>query len=436
MPKMNRAVHHTFVLLALSGLGWAVGRWMRPAPLPVTQMPAAEGEPIVSERAQRLADYQQRLEAQFPRQTPAHGAVQEALRDPAAAARAARDSGDPQAVMTLARALALEPPPALAAFLEHAADAPEARALLQGEAITWAFARDAARGLTQLAAVDDGKAQAAFAEKTLRFFPPKDLPVVRAWYDHLPAGPLKEAAATRLLPVLARQDFPAALALAAALPQERDDEITFRRKQLATLVQEHSPATTPEDREALLVGLPPSDADAARAKIREDYFNALQIYHDKAAAVDYLTKLPEERRGEKTQELFASWARTDPGRAVQGLEKLPDELKTPEVITGFAQSLTQANVTRASAWVSQLADGLQKDAAISGLVRGLRETYPAEALTWAAAATDPDQRRASLREAMLFLSSEPPEARRARLDALPLSEEDKTAVLTPPAPSE
>lgn len=433
---MSRVARHTFVLLALSGLGGAMGWWMRSAPLQGTQMSATAGELSASERAQRLADYQQRLEAQFPLKTPAPGAVREALRDPAAAARAARDSGDPQAVMNLARAFALEPPPALAAFLEHAADTPEARALLQGEAIKWAFSRDAARGLAQLAAVDDVKAQAAFAEKTLRFFPPKDLPIVRAWYDRLPAEPLKDAATTRLLPVLARQDFPEALALAAALPELGIDEITFRRKQLTSLVLEHSSATTPEDREALLVGLPPSDADAARAKIREDYFNALQIYHDKAAAADYLTKLPEERRGEKTQELFAYWARTDPGRAVQGLEKLPDELKTPEVITGFAQSLTQANVTRASAWVSQLPAGSQKDAAIGGLVQGLRETYPAEALTWAAAVTDPDQRRASLREAMLFLPSEPSEARRARFDALPLSEEDKTAVLTPPAPSE
>ncbi len=431
---MSRTASHFLIFLVLGSLGWMLGRRMRAVEPPTPPSSAVVDEPRVSENARRLDDYRQRLETLIPLRGAAPDAVRLALSDPAAAALAAKNSGDPQAVMILARALALEPPPALAAFLAHAADTPETRSLLHGEAIAWAFCRDAARGLAQLTAVSDEKAQAAHATKALHFFPPKDLPAVRAWYEQLPGGRLRCAAAAQLLPVLARQDFPAALALAAALPRD-EDEGGFRREQLANLIMQSAPASTPEEKEKLLTGLPREDAEFLQGRIRAAHFDALRGY-DKEGAVSFLAELPEKQRSGATRQLFEEWARADPLRAMEGFAQLPEVSKTPEVIADFARHLTATNVTRASEWVSHQAAGPLRDAAIGGLIDSLREKYPEEAFTWAASVTDPARRLAALRDTMAALPPEPPEARRARLDARSLSADDKAALLTPPSPPE
>lgn len=360
--------------------------------------------------------------------------------DPAAAGLAMRaragEEGEAKALRGMARQMALLPPPALMEFLKSATDSEIVRAALFNDAAVYSFSRNAATGLALLASLPAEANPAAVAKSLLHFFPPKDLPAVAAWYAKLPAGELKTAALTEMVPVLKRQDFPRAAALVAAMPQADADSTRQRRDLLRTLFVDGFATGRPGDtaaEEARLAAAPAEDRNFLR---QEFQFAAYELLAktSREQAVTALADLPAESRSDKAVELFSNWARTDPTRAVKGLADLPEDLKTPQLYSAFAKQWTEGNVGAASQWVKDLPAGPQQEAAVTGLAAGLAQDYPAEAFTWAATLTDPADRREALQN---VINRTPPESLSAAVEALralDLPPEEKAAIQLPAPP--
>jgi hypothetical protein len=333
----------------------------------------------------------------------------------------------------MARQMALLPPPALTEFLKNAADSDTVRAALMEDAAVYAFSRNPKAGLTVLASLPDEESSAVIAKKVLRYFPPQDVPEVLSWYGRLPAGEVKSAALSEMVTVLKRQDFDQALTLVTALPKDGVKAQNERRSLLKALFVENSTDISPAAAEARLVAAPEEDREFLKAEIQNAAYVNL-ANNSKEDAVTALSTLPEKDRGTRAVELFENWAQTDPLRAVQGLAKLPDGLKTPDLYTAFAKNWTQGNVGMASQWVHDLPAGPQKEAAATGLALGLAQDYPAEAMTWAATLTDPAARHETLEKVILGTPLESRDAVESALQSLNLPDAEKAAINVPRPP--
>lgn len=428
-----------YVLLAFGG--WAAGRWVWPPKARAAVVaPVAVVEAQRSEEERKVAEWEKLLE-DMPGEKPVTLKPEEA-KDPAKAGREIKTrAGEEKAADLLrgmARQMALLPPPALAEFLRNATDSDTVRATLTEDAAVYAFSRNSKAGLTLLASLPDSKESGAAARKVLHFFPPKDVPEVLGWYARLPAGELKSAALSEMVPVLKRQDFGKAVALVSALPQDGEAAHTKRRELLKALFVDQSAQSniTAAATEEKLSAAPAEDRDFLRAEIKNAAYQNLANY-SKEEAVPALAGLPETERGGKAVELFQDWAKSDPTRAVKGLAQLSDDLKTPELYSAFAKTWTEGNVGMSSQWVHDLPEGPQKEAAAGGLALGLAKDYPAEAMTWAATLTDAAGRQAALQN---VIDATPPENLAAALSALnalnlPADEKASVKIPAPASPS-
>ncbi|MES2709437.1 MAG: hypothetical protein V4726_22755 [Verrucomicrobiota bacterium] len=427
------------VYLLLAFGGWAAGRWVWPpkavaVEVEVVPVSAVQAQP--SEKERKVAEWEKLLE-DMPGEKPVVLKPEESA-DPAKAGLAMKArAGEEKAadlLRSMARQMALLPPPALAEFLKNATDSDVVRSTLTEDAAVYAFSRDTKAGLTLLSSLPNSKESGAVAQKVLHFFPPKDVPEVLGWYARLPAGELKTAALSEMVPVLKRQNFGKAVALVSALPQDGGEAKNKRRSLLKTLFVDNSTQITGAAAEEKLNAAPAEERDYLRAEIKNAEYQNLANY-SKEEAVPVLAGLPENERGGKAVELFQNWAQSDPTRAVKGLAQLPEEMKTPELYSAFAKTWTEGNVGMASQWVHDLPEGPQKEAAAGGLALGLAKDYPAEAMTWAATLTDAAGRQAALQK---VIDATPPEnltAAVSALNALNLPPEEKTAVKIPAPPS-
>jgi hypothetical protein len=311
----------------------------------------------------------------------------------AAAVKAAKDAHSENAIRDAARRMALEPPPALSAFLDAAADSETVRAALLQDAVYWAFCRNAAAGLAQLSAVSDPKAAAAIASKALHFFPPKDLPVVLKWYQSLPAtaevSQLRFAALKEIQPVLRRKDFAQAAALTSAMPCPTGQDFTRRQEVMTNLLLSFE--GSPEQTESQLSLFPAGDREYLKNQLSERDFRMLSNA-DRESAVPALGALPAAEAPGRATNFFKDWAENDPIRAALAISQVPESARSPDLYSTFASSWAKGNVAQASAWVDTLPPGPDREAASRGLVNGLSQHYPSEALTWAASLHDEEER--------------------------------------------
>lgn len=435
--KISSVRAGVYLLLAFGG--WAGGRWVWPPGKAGAVEPSPPSAVQVQqlEKDHRIAGWEKLL-ADMPGEKPLVLKPEEAA-DPAQAGLAmkARSGGEKatELLRGMARQMALLPPPALMEFLKNATDSDVVRATLTEDAAVYAFSRNSKAGLALLASLPDGGDSAAAVKKVLHFFPPKDVPEVLGWYARLPAGEVKSAALSEMVPVVKRQDFNKALSLVSALPQDGEEAQKKRRDLLKALFVENSTEIDPTAAGERLAAAPEQDREFLRAEIRNAAYVNLANY-SKEDAVSALPGLPEKDRNGRAVELFEQWAQTDPTRAVKGLTQLPDDLKTPELYSAFAKNWTEGNVGMASQWVDDLPESPQKEAAASGLALGLAKDYPVEALTWAATLTDAAGRQEALQKVIDTTGPESLPSAVSALNALNLPPEEKAAVKIPTPESE
>ncbi len=361
-----------------------------------------------------------------------------ALADPQAAGARLKGSGRTDAIRGLCRHLALAPPPALTDFLTAVAETEALRNVLLGEATRWACSREPEAGIRLLASLAERSDIADLTKNALHFFPPKDLPVVKAWYEKMPTGSFKSALLKELMPVLQRADRREAIRLASAFPLEPQSGGPSRQSLLGEILSRAEIASlSPADQQALVQEFPEADRSFLQSQIVNQQFGNFANY-DKNSALETLSILPEAERQDQAGDLFTRWAETDPLRASQGLSRLPEEAASPDLYRQFAAKWTEGNVGQASQWVSGLPDSPLKQAAITGLAGKLSQDYPGEAITWAGTLTDPAVKMKTL-HAILSEANGPgraaaaPDSLRKAVDALNLTAEERTGLPFNPA---
>jgi hypothetical protein len=183
-----------YFLMVLAG--WAVGRQLHGVG---PEAHGAERLPLSDEvrQSQPTAGPVQRQE------TGASKAV-----DGTAAGLELKAAGSEAAFRDRARQMALEPPPALTDFLAAVTDSETVRKALLEDAVVWAYCRNPEKGLALLTSLKDRAEIATLTAKAMRFFPPKDLPVVMEWFHQQPEGNLKSAARGQIIKVLAVREMP------------------------------------------------------------------------------------------------------------------------------------------------------------------------------------------------------------------------------------
>lgn len=411
----------------LAGAGWMMGRWTPPGGAAPTadQLRIAGGSPEGMEAARRGAD------KALPGAPGAEKAQSNV--DGKAAGLAMRASGDEGHFRDRARQMALEPPPALTDFLEAVTDSEILRATLLEDAAVWAFNRNPEKGLALLSSLPDSPETAVLTRKALRFFPPKDLPLLRNWYAGMPDSKRKVAALKEMLPALCRGDFGGTVALVAALPQHGEEAQTLRMGIMQRLLAKHAPDTSYDGMLAAVERFPEQDRQSLKEWVQLEELRRLN-FGNKEELAGRLTGLPPEARASWTATVFEEWAGSDPLRAAPQLEALPDDLKTEQVYTGFAKKWATGNVGMASQWVKDLPEGPPRQAAVKGLAAGLTRDYPVEALTWAATLADPAGRRSAIQSVLDGAAAEFRPELEGALQKQPLSPEEKATLNFPASP--
>lgn len=364
-----------------------------------------------------------------------------ALADPKGAGVRLKGSDQIDAIRGLCRQLALAPPPILTDFLTAVADTDSLRTVLLEEATRWACSREPEAGLRFLASLAERPDIAALTKNALHFFPPKDLPVVKAWYDKLPMGSFKVALLKELMPVLQRADRREAIRLASAFPLELQQDGISRQTLLGqVLFRAGMDTLSITDQQAMLQEFKPEDREFIQNEMIKKKFDDLRD-SNKAAALKMLPEMLEAEKqftkfypidpfagqASKAAELFIRWAETDPLRASQGLSQLPEEAASPDLYRNFAAKWTEGNVGQASQWVSQLPEGPWKQAAITGLAGKLIKDYPADAITWAGSLTNPVAKMKTLISIIsdARAASNSSDGLREAVDTLNLTEEER-----------
>ncbi len=289
-----------------------------------------------------------------------------------------------------------------------------------------------AEKLKELAAGPDEDQARRLALDLLAYFPPADLPVVQAWYDGLPPGDLKEAALTRLLPVLARQSYPDACALVSRLPADDYKNRRSRTLWQLFLVEECGADQTPASREARLAAFPAADQPELRAEFQARRLLDLSTLSP-SMALAQLETLPEERRADVAENILARWVGSRPEEVARHLEQRPPELGESVLFTAVA-GWCASEPARAAAWVESLPEGGRREAAIGGLVSELSHERPAEAVRWAARLTSPVKRAEALQRLTKWGRPSARESTRAAIVTLPISPEEKAQILSPSQP--
>ena len=412
-----------YLLLAVAG--WAAGRWVWPGERAVV---LGENREAAGSRAGEVRSPAGPGHPQPVTKTAAVKVV-----DGKAAGLEMRASGSDDGFRDRARQLALEPPPALTDFLAAVTDSEVVRVSLLEDAVVWAYCREPAAGLALVTALPGSAETGAMVKKMLRFFPPKDLPVLQAWYAKLPHGEVKAAALREMLPALCRRDFGGAVALVTALPQDDGAAQSRRRDLLQELVTKYAPDTSYQGMLAGLSRFPERDRQPLEEWARLTEMKRL-MFVNKEQVVGMLTSLHPIAQAAWAADVFQTWAGSDPIRAVPHLKALPDHLKTDPVYSGFAKKWAEGNVGMASQWVKDLPEGPPRQAAIKGLAAGLTRDYPVEAMTWAGTLADPPSRLSAIQS---ILDGAGADFRPDLVEALlkqPLSQEEKANLKFPATP--
>lgn len=430
--KCRPLVFVAYASLVLTG--WAAGRWLWPAAPSVPQATAGHNA---------LAGLS------VPTSGPSLGVVQKTQPTPTVDGTAAglelKAAGSEAAFRDRARQMALEPPPALMDFLAAVTDSETVRQALLEDAVLWAYCRNPEKGLALLSSLKDRTDVASLTKKALHFFPPKDLPLVKACFEELPMGALKTALLKELIPVLQRADGREAIRLASAFPMEPQVDSLSRQVLLGQIWSRAvSETQSSADQQALLEEFPEETRAFLQIETLRQKFTNFRN-NNKAAALDMLPMMLEAEKqfpllypndpfagfASKAAELFTQWAETDPLRASQNLSRLPEEAATPDLYRQLAAQWTTGNVGQASQWVRQLEDSPLKQAAIAGLAGKLGKDYPVEAITWAGTLTDSAERLRTLNSILADADrTAPPDALRQAVEALNLAPEER-AGLTP-----
>jgi hypothetical protein len=399
------------LLLVLAG--WAAGRWVWPA-----------GDQGVEFREPGKVAGPGAGEVRSPagpghRVPPAKTAGVKPV-DGKAAGRERRASGSDAGFRDRARQMALEPPPALTDFLAAVTDSEVLRATLLEDAVIWAFCRKPEQGLLLLSSLAGREEIGTLTVKALRFFPPKELPVVLAWYHRLPEAGLKATARQELVKVLVHRDFRQAVALVAGMPHGTSDELENRRDELSGVFGKLNPSQQVELMSQPGPGLLPEDEPFLVELARLDEINELRQY-DREALVEKFAAAEAFLSPGSVLTFFSGWAKSDPIRAARGLAQLPAEEKTPVLYMEFAAKWAMGNVGMASQWVKDLPEGETKTGAVRGLVAGLREDYPVEAAIWAGSLTDSAVKLSELKQVLAATSGPALTGLKAAVNALNLT---------------
>ena len=412
-----------YLLLAVAG--WAAGRWGWPGELAVELgVPGkAAGSGVAEVRSPAGPGHPQPV---------TKTAVVKAV-DGKAVGLEMRASGSDAGFRDRARQLALEPPPALTDFLAAMTDSEVVRVSLLEDAVVWAYCREPEKGLALLSSLAGREEISALTEKALRFFPPKNLPVVLAWYHRLPEAGLKVAARSALVRVLAGRDVRQAVALVAAMPHGTAAESEVRNDELSGVCNKLNLRQLKELTGPTGLGFLPADAAFFSDWVRNWERRELWQY-DREAVVEKLAAGETGLSPQSLQDLFSGWAESDPIRAARGLEKLPEYRKTPAIYGEFAAKWAKGNVGMASQWVKDLPPGETKEGAVRGLVAGLKTDYPVEAVIWAGTLTSSRVKLSELRQLLAVTSGPSAESLKTAVNGLTLTSQERAELKLPTTP--
>jgi hypothetical protein len=296
------------------------------------------------------------------------------------------------------RRAATDPAGAMAWLQEQNFGAPRLQAMLEVVAL-WA-AQDAEGTLLWLESNARGIARSETLKNGVALWSEADPLAAAAWIEGMASDGSKDIAAAALAKTWGAQNAPAAAQWIETVPPGPSREAATEALLNTWSKTDPETATQWSAEQSLLGSSTPFEF--CLAKITET---------DPATAEALLrTYQPSFPQAPLLEAYVESLARTDPTRAAQWYDTLPDSdpLKNNAAAEVLLREWARNDSVEASVWLSEQASGPQRDAAIKGFVKSIQAHAPEAATTWSNAINDPETRIRNLAESLeLWNASDP-----------------------------
>lgn len=152
-------------------------------------------------------------------------------------------------------------------------------------------------------------------------------------------------------------------------------------------------------KESCAKGLEELASSITRSKFTDDDWEVLEaeIERDPAAAASWAVTLPPgSNRDECLEEIFVSWAGTDPDAAIAFARRNLVGMDLTVAAASIAETLAEESPESAVVALSLVSEPLARGAVVESIIRSSTSVDPNRAAQWALASKDPGERRVAI----------------------------------------